>query len=99
MTRTSGAAHKSAIRTDWRTERRSAVQPRAPALGGLCRLVDALPARRVLLSYSTDGNIPAADLLAALAARGGVDLCTRRYKTYRVSTPRLSPAPTPSSSS
>ncbi len=86
-----GRGAKSAIRTDWRTMRRSPYNHAPQALDALCRLVDALPARWVLVSYSTDGNIPADALLAALSARGAADLCTRRYKTYRVSTPRLSP--------
>jgi len=84
---------KSAIRTDWRTERRSAYNHARAALPELERLVDALPARWVLLSYSTDGNIPAPDLLRALADRGETHVITRRYKRYRVSSQRFSPRP------
>lgn len=84
---------KSAIRTDWRTERRSKFNHSQTALPELLRLVDALPSRWVLLSYSTDGNMPLADLLDGLAARGGVEIVTRRYKRYRVSAQRMSPRP------
>ena len=82
---------KSAIRTDWRTERRSAYNHAASALTELLRLVDVLPTRWVLLSYSTEGNMPVDALLDALAARGDTALVTRRYKRYRVSTQRMSP--------
>lgn len=86
-----GPGSKSAIRTDWRRERRSAFNHAAGALAALCQLVDALPARWVLLSYSTDGNIPTGDLLCAFARRGATWLLPRRYKRYRVSAPRMSP--------
>jgi len=84
---------KSAIRTDWRTIRRSAYNHAAGALTALTGLVDALPARWVVISYSTDGNIPAHKLLAMLAERGETHLLPQRYKRYRVSTPRMSPRP------
>jgi len=84
---------KSAIRKDWRTERRSAYNHTNAALPELLRLIDALPCRWVLLSYSTDGNIPVETLLDALARRGDTTLVTRRYKRYRVSTQRMSPRP------
>lgn len=84
---------KSAIRTDWRTARRSPYNHAAGALAALTELVDALPARWVVISYSTDGNIPAQKLLAMLAERGATHLLPRRYKRYRVSTPRMSLRP------
>jgi adenine-specific DNA-methyltransferase len=84
---------KSAIRTDWRTERRSAYNHARDALAALTELVDTLPARWIVISYSTDGNIPADQLLAMLAQRGPTCLVPRRYKRYRVSTPRMSPRP------
>jgi adenine-specific DNA-methyltransferase len=84
---------KSAIRTDWRTERRSAYNHASTALPELLRLVDALPSRWVLLSYSTEGNIPVEALLEELAARGETELVTKRYKRYRVSSQRMSPKP------
>lgn len=85
-----GPGSKSAIRTDWRLERCSAFNHAGEALAALCRLVDALPARWVLLSYSTDGSIPIAALLDALTRRGATWVLPCRYKRYRVSAPRMS---------
>lgn len=85
-----GRGSKSAIRTDWRVQRRSLYNHAGEALVALTRLVDTLPARWVLLSYSTDGNIPADALLEAFARRGETWLRPRRYKRYRVSAPRMS---------
>lgn len=84
---------KSAIRTDWRTARRSAYNHSATALAALCDLIDALPVRWVLMSYSTDGNIPVDGLFHTLAERGSLNVVTKRYKRYRVSTQRMSPRP------
>lgn len=84
---------KSAIRKDWRTERRSPYNSNRAALPAFQALVSALDARWIMASYSTDGNIPLVGLLQALTARGDVRLFTRRYKRYRVSTPRMSPRP------
>lgn len=82
---------KSAIRRDWRTERRSAFNHAKDALPAFEKLVDGLDARWILLSYSTDGNMPLRNVLEAMATRGALDLCTQTYKRYRVSTPRMSP--------
>ena len=84
---------KSGIRQDWRLERRSLFNHKDTALSALTDLVDALPARWVLISYSTHGNIPSAALLEAMAARGAATLLPRRYYRYRVSTPRMPSAP------
>ena len=82
---------KSAIRKDWRTERRSAYNSAAAALPAFRDLLARLDARWVLVSYSTDGNMPLAGLIAALADRGEVTVFAERYKRYRVSAPRMSP--------
>jgi len=84
---------KSAIRQDWRTERRSAYNAAREALPAFRRLLGALDARWLLVSYSTDGNMPLEGLLAALAERGRARVFTQGYKRYRVSTPRMSPRP------
>ena len=47
----------------------------------------------VLLSYSTDGIIPAGKLLAAVAEKGMLKVLTSPYKRYRVSSQRRSPKP------
>jgi len=81
---------KSAIRKDWRTERRSPFNHHQHALGAMTELLDRIDVRWILTSYSTDGNIPLRDLVAAMAERGDVQIVTAAYKRYRVSTPRMS---------
>ncbi|HEX8914081.1 MAG TPA: DNA adenine methylase [Humisphaera sp.] len=83
--------NKSAIRTDWRTERRSPYNHAADALPAFRRLLESIDARWVLASYSTDGNMPLSGVAEALCARGAVTVFPERYKRYRVSTPRYSP--------
>lgn len=84
---------KSAIRKDWRTERRSPYNSTRTALPAFRSLIGHLSARWILASYSTDGNMPLAGMLRVLAERGDVRVFTHRYKRYRVSTPRMSPRP------
>lgn len=92
--RVNGRKHnKSAIRTDWRTQRRSPYNSAARALPAFEELITAIDARWILVSYSTDGNMPLEGLLTALARRGDLTIFTQRYKRYRVSTPRMSPRP------
>jgi adenine-specific DNA-methyltransferase len=81
---------KSAIRRDWRTDRRSPYNHEKQALSALQSLVANIEARWLLVSYSTDGNIPLMDLLGTLAARGRLNVVANSYKRYRVSTPRMS---------
>ncbi|MCA8974286.1 MAG: DNA adenine methylase [Planctomycetes bacterium] len=84
--------HKAAIRTDWR-RRRSPFNHRGEALDAYSRLLDRLDARVVLTSYSTDGTIATADLVAAAARRGALSVFCRPYKRYRTSPTRPSPRP------
>ncbi len=84
---------KSAIRKDWRRERRSAYNTAREALPALGALVGRIEARWILMSYSTDGNMPLEGVLETLAARGALRVFAQRYKRYRVSTPRMSPKP------
>ncbi|UCG16711.1 MAG: DNA adenine methylase, partial [Phycisphaerales bacterium] len=92
--RVNGRKHdKSAIRKDWRTQRRSPYNSAADALPAFRALIDALDVRWILVSYSTDGNMPLDGLLGVLADRGGLSVFTQKYKRYRVSTPRMSPKP------
>jgi adenine-specific DNA-methyltransferase len=93
LSRTITPATKSAIRIDWRTERRSAYNHRDDAAAAYRTLLDALSARYVLTSYSTDGTIPLPDLLAANVGRGRVRLEVQGYKRYRVSSQRFSKKP------
>lgn len=84
---------KAAIRTDWRTARRSPYNYRDEAGAAYGRLVRALHARYILTSYSTDGTIPLEDLLRANVERGHVELEMKGYKRYRVSSQRFSAKP------
>lgn len=84
---------KSAIRMDWRTERRSAYNHASEASKAYRRLVHTLNARYILTSYSTDGTIPLEHLLAANADRGHVSVQMKGYKRYRVSSTRFSEKP------
>lgn len=84
---------KSAIRTDWRTERRSAYNHRASALAAYTRLLETLDARHILTSYSTDGTIFLPDLLNAAARHGRLECVWNPYKRYRVSAQRRSAKP------
>ena len=84
---------KSAIRTDWRTARRSAYNYRHDASAAYARLLRSINARHILTSYSTDGTIPLADLLSSNVARGHVSVFMQGYKRYRVSSQRFSAKP------
>ncbi len=88
----SGGRNKSAIRRDWRTERRSAYN-HATALAAYRQLLQTIEARHILTSYSTDGNIPLEQLLGVAAERGYISGLTHSYKRYRVSSQRMSARP------
>jgi adenine-specific DNA-methyltransferase len=93
LSRTITRGTKSAIRTDWRTERRSAYNYRDEAVTAYRKLLGTLNARHVLTSYSTDGTIPLHDLLDANVQRGRVRVELQGYKRYRVSSQRFSEKP------
>lgn len=88
-----GTRDKAAIREDWRALRRSEYCYRSTALAAFSDLVGRLRAAHILVSYSTDGIIPAPDLLGALGECGRLTVLPRRYKRYRVSRQRPSPRP------
>jgi adenine-specific DNA-methyltransferase len=84
---------KSAIRLDWRTERRSAYNYPEEAARAYAKLIATLNARFILTSYSTDGFIPLEQMLAANIRRGHVRIEMKGYKRYRVSSQRFSHKP------
>lgn len=88
-----GRGDKAAIRTDWRSERRSLYNHRAEASAEYDRLLQSINSRFIATSYSTDGTIPLADLVAANLSRGAVHVFSRGYKRYRVSSQRFSKKP------
>lgn len=89
----SGHGDKSAIRRDWREERRSPYNSARHAAAAFADLVGSLPARWIAVSYSTDGNIKLIDLARAAVARGDTQLFVQPYKRYRVSSQRFSAKP------
>lgn len=84
---------KSAIRTDWRTLRRSAYNHRGAAAKEFARLLEALDAKWILTSCSTDGMIPLEELVRIACARGRTEVVLKGYKRYRVSSQRFSKKP------
>ncbi len=93
LPRTIGKNNKAAIRTDWRTERRSKYNYKVEALAAYEELMDAIKADWVLTSYSTDGNIPLDKLVKAACKTGATTVLTQEYKRYRVSRQRFSKKP------
>ena len=85
--------NKSAIRTDWRTERRSLYNYKNKATEALDKLIRTINSDYVLLSYSTDGHMKLKDILEIMAANGKLTMVTKPYKRYRVSTTRMSEKP------
>jgi adenine-specific DNA-methyltransferase len=74
--------HKAGIRSDW-VKTRSAFCSRADAPAALARLLDAVDARTLVLSYNTEGIIPFEELAALLEARGELELHGSGYVKYR----------------
>lgn len=82
--------NKSAIRLDWRTERRSLYCYRDTATETFRELISKLKARFILISYSTDGLVDFDTLLEMFADKGHLDIVLKKYKRYRVSSQRYS---------
>lgn len=84
---------KSAIRKDWRTERKSAYTVRAQATKAYQDLIQTLPTKWIATSYSTDGFIPLQDMIEKNCEIGHVSIFAKAYKRYRVSSQRYSHKP------
>lgn len=84
---------KSAIRTDWRTDRRSSYNYKGEAERAYRHLLQSLNARYILTSYSTDGFIPLEEMISANVDLGSVNVEMQEYKRYRVSSQRFSAKP------
>jgi adenine-specific DNA-methyltransferase len=83
---------KSAIRADWQ-QRRSPFNHRERAIEAYRHLLEELAKRNtrcVLTSYSTDGTIPLAQLVAATSEHGALQVFCRRHRRYRTSPTRPS---------
>ena len=84
---------KSAIRLDWRTERKSAYNSRLKAVQEFKTLIEDISSNFILTSYSTEGNIPLEEMMKILGAKGSLNVVKREYVRYRVSPTRLSSKP------
>ena len=84
---------KSAIRLDWRTERKIAYNSRPKAVQEFQELIDNISSKFILTSYSTEGNIPLNEMMKILGSKGTLRVVKREYVRYRVSPTRLSPKP------
>jgi adenine-specific DNA-methyltransferase len=85
--------NKSAIRTDWRTLRRSAYNKLGDAIAAYQQLISNADAKHIITSYSTDGLMKVEDMLEINCSRGAVQLFMQEYKRYRVSPTRTSKKP------
>jgi adenine-specific DNA-methyltransferase len=86
--------NKAAIREDWRTERRSSYNYGGEAEKAYSALMEALNARFILTSYSTDGKISLEQMIDICTNRGHTQYVSQNYKRYRVSSQRFSHKPT-----
>ncbi len=73
---------KSAIRKDW-VRTRSGFCYRRTATACFKQLIADIRAKYILVSYSTEGVIPFAELLSILAAKGSISVVTRSYVRFR----------------
>lgn len=73
---------KAGIRRDW-VRTRSSYCYRTQAEASFAALINALPARYILVSYSTEGIIPFPTLVDILNERGRVDIVFAPYTRYR----------------
>jgi adenine-specific DNA-methyltransferase len=74
--------YKAGIRRDW-IRTRSEYCYRSSAALALRRLLEAIDARRVVLSYNTEGIIPFDELVELMSSQGRVELFGNEYVTYR----------------
>lgn len=70
----------SGIPRDWN---RSAYNKKAAAAAELSRLLQALPARYILISYNSEGHITPADMQQLLRPLGQVSVLQQDYATFR----------------
>lgn len=73
---------KAAIRHDW-IETRSPYCYKKKAVAAFEKLIENLDAKRILISYSTDGIIPFEEMQKICMKKGDVTLVTNEYTTYR----------------
>jgi adenine-specific DNA-methyltransferase len=74
--------HKAGIRADWRRTR-SDFCSNGRAESAFRELFDAVDARFLVLSYSSDGIVPVEQIVDMLSERGAVELFATDYTQYR----------------
>jgi adenine-specific DNA-methyltransferase len=74
--------HKAGIRRDW-VRTRSAYCYRHSAADAFRELLEAIDARRVVVSYNTEGIIPFQELVELLVSQGRLQLFSNEYVKYR----------------
>lgn len=85
--------NKSAIRTDWRTQRRSPFNYKQEADEAFEQLLHNLQAHYILASYSTEGLVSLERLIGLAIAKGQTELMCYARRRYRVSSVRISHKP------
>lgn len=75
-------ANKAAIRADW-TNTRSPYCSKKTATEAFCDLVRHIRAKRILVSYSSDGIIPFETMKQICLEKGFVSIVTSDYTVYR----------------
>ncbi len=85
--------NKSAIRQDWRSERRSPFNYKHEVEEAFEQLLQQVQAHYILASYSTEGLISLEALIALALSKGHTELLCYAHKRYRVSSVRLSHKP------
>lgn len=88
-----GRGNKSAIRKDWQDSRRSDYNYSKSSLSAYSELINALFTRYIIVSYSTEGNIPVHELVEASSKVGSLTCVMESYQRYRVSKQRPSERP------
>jgi adenine-specific DNA-methyltransferase len=73
---------KAGIRKDW-VRTRSAFCYRSSAGQEFARLLEAVDARHIVLSYNTEGIIPFEELVEIMSAQGRLELFGNQYVKYR----------------
>lgn len=74
--------HKAGIRADW-VRTRSPYCSRTLAPGAFRELLQAVDARRIVISYAAGGRIPLEELVDLLASQGRLSVYTSDTVTYR----------------
>ncbi|MDR2734877.1 MAG: DNA adenine methylase [Spirochaetota bacterium] len=82
LAKTRGSADKAGIRRDW-VKTHSPFCSRRDASRAFADLLRVIRARHILISYSTEGMIPVAEMIAILGRHGRLDLVLSEYTRYR----------------